>query len=334
MQTAAVFRYGDGGVPPPGAAQAGVPLPSGPARIAVAGHAACQTACADLALQDIRPDRSLAAALEKVAALRAQPNGPRMMLYTGGRLAAGLDATAATRDTARYASLLASAPVPVYPAVSETDAEAGVSPFRTSFANFLAPFGGGPPAPGVDSSRIPGAPPAPGARTHYAFDSIGPEGALRVIVIDNSSGSLEESDPHQNPLEAQRPWLAATLADARARGIPAIVVGSRDLNSRSSPRLNTATDGDVTARMLVEGGASAYFFERPEENRAYQISGGAADSIPAFGTGTLGYRSTISDPGSTNGASSLFGDSGYLLAEIDLDASATPSPTARRPECG
>ena len=43
--------------------------------------------------------------------------------------------------------------------------------------------------------------------------------------------------------------------------------------------------------MLVEGGASAYFFERPEENRAYQISGGAAGSIPAFGTGTLGYRS-------------------------------------------
>ena len=128
---------------------------AGPARFAVAGHAACQTACADLALQDIRPDRSLAAALEKVAALRAQPNGPRMMLYTGGRLAAGLDATAASRETARYASLLASAPVPVYPAVSEADADAGASPFRTSFANFLAPFGGGPPAPGVDSTHIP-----------------------------------------------------------------------------------------------------------------------------------------------------------------------------------
>ena len=85
--------------------------------------------------------------------------------------------------------------------------------------------------------------------------------------------------------------------------------------------------------MLVEGGASAYFFERPEENRAYQISGGAADSIPAFGTGTLGYRSTISDPGSPNGASSLFGDSGYLLAEVDADAAQPASRTVRRSAC-
>ena len=63
VQTAAVFRDGDEGQPPPGAAQAPVPLPAGPARFAVAGHAACEMPCVDLALQDIRPDRSLASAL-------------------------------------------------------------------------------------------------------------------------------------------------------------------------------------------------------------------------------------------------------------------------------
>ena len=79
-------------------------------------------------------------------------------------------------------------------------------------------------------------------------------------------------------------------------GIPAIVVGSRDLNTRFTPRLNVASDGDETARLLVDGGASAYFFERPEENRVYRIPGGASDTIPSFGTGTLGYRSPLSDP--------------------------------------
>ena len=88
-------RPDGGGVPlrrrecrPPGAAASPVGLPAGPARFAVGGHAACQAPCADLALQDIRPDRSLVSALAKVAGLRAQPNGPRMMLYTGGRLGA------------------------------------------------------------------------------------------------------------------------------------------------------------------------------------------------------------------------------------------------------
>ena len=48
------------------------------------------------------------------------------------------------------------------------------------------------------------------------------------------------------------------------------MIGSRDLNSRFTPRLNVATDGDEIAALLVDGGASAYFFERPEENRIYR----------------------------------------------------------------
>ena len=35
---------------------------------------------------------------------------------------------------------------------------------------------------------------------------------MRVIVIDNSQGSLAASDPYQNPVDAQAPWLERMLA--------------------------------------------------------------------------------------------------------------------------
>ena len=334
VQTAAVMRIGERVTAVPGAAEAGVPLPAGPVRLAVGGHAACEDPCADLALQDIRPDQSLTAALGKVANLRAQPGGPRMMLYTGGRLGAGVDARVAPREMTRYASLLGSQPVPVYPAMSATDVRVA-NLFKGTFANFFAPFGGGAAPPGVDTSHVPGPPAGPGARTHYAFDSGGPDGTVRVIVIDNSAGSLAASGPHQNPLEDQAAWLQATLLDAKARGIPAVVMGSRDLNQRFSPRLNVADDGDAVARILIDGGASAYFFERPEENRAYTLTGGGPGSIPAFGTGTLGYRSHVNDPNNPTTANALFGDSGFLVAEVDVTQTQPvhePGAGARPPD--
>ena len=118
---------------------------------------------------------------------------------------------------ARYASLMASQPVPVYPAVSATDV-AAASPFRSVVRQLLRAVRrrrAAPPAWTRPASAAP--PPAPGARTHYAFDSAGPEGTVRVIVIDNSAGSLAASNAHQNPLEDQRPWLAGDAARTRRR---------------------------------------------------------------------------------------------------------------------
>ena len=64
VRTAAVFRYGAGAGAAPGAAGSRpVPMPAGPIRLAVAGHAECDSACADLRPQGLGPDRSLAAAL-------------------------------------------------------------------------------------------------------------------------------------------------------------------------------------------------------------------------------------------------------------------------------
>ncbi|MDQ6751197.1 MAG: hypothetical protein M3Z33_10645, partial [Actinomycetota bacterium] len=315
VQTAGVYRYGaSAGAAPVAAGGSPVALPAGPARFALAGHAACESACADLAGQGLAPDRTLATTLGKVGSLAAQGNGPRFLLYAGGRLKAGQALTG--READRYAGLLGNSPLPVFAALSAADSAAGGGgPFKSAFAGFNAPFGSGGAPPGVDGAGIPGAPPGPGARTHYAFDSSGSGGRVRIVVIDNSAGSLAASDPHQNPAEPQLPWLSAVLADARARGIPAVVMGSRDLNTRIAPSLNTAGDGAQVARALVDGGASAYLFERPEENRTYRIPGGSAQTIPSFGTGTLGYRSPVS--GSSSQADALFGDAAFLLTEVD-----------------
>lgn len=313
VQTAAVFRYGGGAAAPPAAGRAAVPMPPGPVRLAVAGHAECDATCAELSPQAIGPDRTLGAALQTVAAMGE--NGPRALLYTGNRVKGGLGAA----DAGRYAQLLGSTGVPVYPALGSNDATGGLGAanFETAFAAFPAPLGTGPAPAGVATAGIPGAAPGPGARTHYAFDSSGPGGTVRVIVIDNSLGSLAASDPHQNPAEPQLPWLVAVLADARAAGIPTIVMGNRSLNANFTPKLNVASDATEVAQALVAGGASAYFFDRPEENRAMQIPAGSAQTIPSYGIGSLGYRSQVSGAIGLEVADSLFGDAGVLVVELD-----------------
>jgi len=317
VRTAAIFRYGSSAAASPAAAGTrAVPMPAGPARFAVAGHAQCDSACADLAPQSLGPDRTLAAALRTVAAMRGG-TGPRALLYTGNRVESGLGPA----DAARYAALLGAEPgLPVFPALGSNDVAAGgAETFQDAFAGFPAPFGSAAAPSGISTSGIPGAAPDPSeARTHYAFDSAGPGGTVRVVVIDNSLGSLAASDLHQNPAEAQLPWLEAVLDDARARGIPAVAVGNRSLNTSFTPKLNVAGDGGQVAAALVDGGASAYFFDRPEENRAVRIPAGAPETIPSFGTGTLGYRSQISGAVGLEVADSLFGDSGVMVLEVDV----------------
>jgi len=331
VRTAGIYRFGaDAGTPPPTTGTATVPLPAGPARFALAGHARCERPCADLAPQALGPDRTLTSALARIAAL-GRDSGPRALLYTGGRSAAGLTG----KEAARYASLLSSAPsLPVFAALGAGDqAGGGAAAHSAAFGSSPAPFGAGATPAGVSTAGIPGAAPGPGARTHYAFDTDGAGGRVRIIVIDNSAGSLAASDPHQNPAEPQRPWLASVLADARGKGIATVVMGSRDLNTRFVPQLGPATDGTEIAQLLVDGGASAYVFDRPEENRSYRIPSGGAQTIPSFGSGTLGYRSPLAGLTSGTSPDSLFGDSGYLLLEVDAarrDAATNRAPVSAR----
>jgi hypothetical protein len=108
-------------------------------------------------------------------------------------------------------------------------------------------------------------------------------------------------------------------------------MGNRSLNTSFTPKLNVASDGNEVAQALVAGGASAYLFDRPEENRAIRIPAGAASTIPSFGIGTLGYRSPISGAVGQSSPDSLFGDSGVMLLEIgDPAAGSNVAPVGVR----
>jgi hypothetical protein len=334
VQTASVARFAPAGSPesPPAEGEASIGLDTGAVTFAVAGHASCDGPCSLLAGGGLGPDRAVSALTTTLGRLSGQPGAPRALLYTGGRLPVTSPVATPLADAARLAGLLAQAPLPVYAAASAADTLGGTAgTFRTAFAGLPAPFGSGALPDGVTPAGA--ADTDLGTRTHYAFDSAGAGGTVRVVVIDNSRGSLAASDPYQVPLEPQEGWLRAVLKDARARGIPAVVVGSRDLNTRFVPRSNLASDGDQVAQLLVEEGASAYLYERPEEQRVTQVPAGAAQTIPEYGTGSLGYRSPIANAVTDNQADAIFGDSGYLLVSVDVtrrDPSTNRAPVRAR----
>ncbi len=185
-----------------------------------------------------------------------------MLLYTGGRLA-----PEETLDRARSRALRRAAPAGrprIRRAVRgrhrgrhRRPRSAARSRGRRHRSASARPRPGVTPLPG-------GAAAVPGARTHYAFDSAGSGGTVRVIVIDNSRGSLAASDPLPEPARAaDARGCGAALADARANGIPAIVVGSRDLNSRFQPSLNVATDADEVAQAAGRRGRLGVLLRAP-----------------------------------------------------------------------
>ena len=268
--------------------------------------------------------------------MATRPHGPAAFVSTGSRIRPGSGVEGDPSEEARYAELLRSrSGLPTYTAVAEGDVAGGsVSAFGASFAGAPAPMGSGDSGSSISRAAVPSTGRTrPGALTHYAFDVANDDGAVRVVVIDNSSGSLVASDGHQNPAEPQEQWLANVLDDAAAKQIAAIVVGSRDLNSRAKPALNLADDADRIAALLVAHGASAYFFDRPEENRTARVPAGASSTLPEFGTGALGYRSSVQNASSLGIPDALFGSAGFLLAEVDSarrDATTNVAPVAVR----
>ncbi|HWH93625.1 MAG TPA: hypothetical protein VNT03_07175, partial [Baekduia sp.] len=312
VDTAAVERYAISNPEhSPAQAQSAVPMSAGPARLLVGGNAACQDPCAGLDQLQLMPERTLAQATTQAAAMAADPDGPRALLYTGGRVAPGSTVGAEPQAEAdRLAALLGGTggALPVFAAVAPADAAGDTSaPFQRAFAGSPQPFGTGAAAAGTAPVVLGAAPAAGLARTHYAADVQTGGGTVRVVVIDNAAGSLADSDPLQNPAEPQAAWLVGVLEDARRHGTPAIVVGSRSLDPGDGSE--AATDGGAVAALLRDHGASAYVYDSPERNRASTVPAGSGDGIPAFGSGTLGYRSTTTRPG--------FDVPGLLMLEID-----------------
>ncbi|HEX7290630.1 MAG TPA: hypothetical protein VF250_05810, partial [Conexibacter sp.] len=284
VATAAMARYAPADPEPPPAQRAEpIATPPGVARLLLGGHARCEEPCDGLDQLALMPDRTLAQAVARASAWAAQPNGPSALLYvSGGAPQEG--------EASRLARLLApaTAALSVFAAVPTSG---GAS---AALAGFPGPLGG--------SGGVPA--------THYAADVATPAGSVRVIAIDNAAGSLAASDPQQSPPEPQRPWLVQQLRDARAAGVPAVVMGVRSLNRFEPDQSLVASDADDVARLLRDEGASAYLYDAAEAQRAATIPAGDARGIPTYGSGTLGYRQPAD-------ATLGFGVPGLLLLELD-----------------
>ncbi len=115
--------------------------------------------------------------------------------------------------------------------------------------------------------------------------------------------SAQNSHTGQRQVSAEElAWVARELT-----GGPTVVVGSGDL-----PR--EYAEGQLNAREVVQtleaGKASAYFFDAPEQNVQETLTG-SPGSIPAYGSGTLGYVNVLAEE---NGG--FIGQSGFLVAEV------------------
>jgi hypothetical protein len=211
----------------------------------------------------------------------------RAFLYAGPRVTTGIGHGSVpvpyAREFARYAAVL-SGPLSAYAVASPSDRGPGNEcEFQQVFSYPWA-------EPGVE-----------GCPSYYAFDSPGPAGAapVRVIMLDES-GEVDTK---------QREWLEGELGEAGSEKHPAIVVGNADLNAEIAAGQGAAA---AVAQALVDGGASAYFYDSPEQNIKLQLRVGSR-SIPTFGSGTLGYVSA------TNAKKSDFiGQMGFLLAQVDV----------------
>jgi hypothetical protein len=322
-QTSSVERYQQSGTPT-GVEAAPVALNPGDATFAIGGHAQCADPCADRSLARVGPQVWLGSALAL-----AKQIGVRAFLYAGPYVAEG--SVSGHRsipidfgdELERFASILASsAPgLGVFPAVApqeldeRPEEQGSEATFERVFSGFPQPLGGGPPLPGLA--------PAPEGRSqeqctigaqcaYYAFDSEGPAGTVRVIVLDESRAEVGAT---------QLEWLGGQLRSAKGSHEPAIVLGSAKL---------TGTSGANVVRMLLGGGncladacASAYFYDAPEANERQTLQLGS-EQIPAYGTGTLGY---------VNAENELRGDfhgaSGILLGQVEFATYDTTTNLAK-----
>jgi hypothetical protein len=301
IQSAQALRLGSGAAPPQSSAP--ISTPRGEATFAVGGNAQCQGPCVNLLNEGVGPDVWLSNAV----ATAARIPGLRGFMYTGARVAGA----AFTRSQEEFVRELqayrddlgAAGSLPVRAAVSPSDLDSlGTTATFDSVLGSFAPAG-----------SVPAGTSAPPAGTAaYAFDSAGAGGTVRVIVLDYSHAVLGN---------VQLGWLATQLAQARAAGVPAIVIGNADVAIRDGIH---APDAEEVEGVLLRGGASAYLFDSRGENR-FAVLGSGANSIPAFGTGTLGYIPNPTHP------EEFLGASGILLLSVDVthrDARTNRAPVA------
>lgn len=286
-QTASVWRYDAGGsAKSPAVTTAPVSLPAKPDTVGFAffSSAVCKFECGGTI--DAQPDVNLRAVAEQVATFGAQPGGPAFALFGGN--ARNRNAS----DFGYLPSLLAPlGRVPLYAALGPLDSALGVDdplqPWSDAFAEAPAPFGPGP-APDAITPLGSGSP-AGSVNRFYAFDAAQNGGRLRVIVLDNSKGSLEDSAPGQTE------WLQGVLADAAAGALPVVVVAAQAL------RVGGARDGRETATLLARAGVLGVFTTYPADTQHPQLNERRSvpenaepgePTIPEYEGAAMGYQET------------------------------------------
>jgi hypothetical protein len=310
LDTADIARYRDA-TPAPGVSPVAITTGEKMATFAVGGNATCAAPCANRAEAGIGPDVWLQAALARAGGITGPSGGSpsvRGFLYTGARLPSPLaingpkeasDRILYGYELERYAGVLHSDPVvPAYPVA--TSSELNEAKGEEAFTGALT----GLPFP---ESPCPGC-----QHAYYSFTSGSAEERVQIIVLDNSA----QVD------DAQLAWLASQLQAAEGANVPAIVVGSADLNAEI--RGGSARAFQV-AQTIVQGHASAYFYDSPEENVAIPLRAGGGE-VPAYGSGTLGYVTVTHER-----SEAFLGASGFLVVEVNAQSAARDPRTGRWP---
>ena len=342
LETADVERYPADGVAPTVAGQAVVPLrppaptgggtspspPAGYATFAVGGHAECVAPCASRSLAGVGPQTWLASAVALASKI-----GVRAFLYTGPSVTEGQVsghrsiAIPFTKEIAQTASILASGSVPPFVAAAPQDLDARPEREGTEAGfeqAFAAPFPQAGPTAG-NGSAANCADTVNCQAAYYAFASTGAGGAVRVIVLDDTSGEVSD---------AQLGWLEGELRSAKEAREPAIALGAADIaaemnagDARAGELAKTLVTGSRTGSLCNErspcDSASAYFYDAAQENVRKPLRDGG-ESIESFGSGTLGYVEAANEQ-----RGDFHGASGILLAQVNV---ATRNGSSNRAE--
>jgi hypothetical protein len=315
LETADVERYPTEQATPDGVGTSSIAATSSEATFAIGGGAACAAPCATRAEAKLGPDVWLEHAIQTAASINKQPgseNVVRDFFYTGPRLANRNETSEKpifpySEELERYRQVLGGdSSLPAYPVIAPTELDEAnrEGPFEAAFEGEL-------PAGRTCAGGTPG------CHSAYALRTPGPAGQVRVIVLDESSFVGDE----------QLKWLEAELEEAKSEKEPAIAIGNKNVKAQSETPGPEEGPARELATVLVFGkrahqaratdGASAYFYDQPEENVKGKLSVGG-ESIDIFGSGTLGYINVASEQQNT----AFLGSSGFLLAKVN----AQPAP--------
>jgi photosystem II stability/assembly factor-like uncharacterized protein len=317
--TASIWRYDTAGSAVASALTSSAPtLPAKTGNVSFAFFTSpmCRVQCASA--PDAQPDVNLTAAAGQIATYAQQPGGPAFAMLGGNargptderERAAGEGAV----DFAHLLSLLAPLHgLPTFAALGPFDYVKGQSdetqPWAEAFADAPAPFGSGSQANGITPVSAGASTPSGIVHRYYSFDASQNGATLRVIVLDNSRGSLEGTVP------GQMAWLEQQLAEAN--GMPVVAIAAEPLRENGT---GVASDGSSVAALLARSGVLALFTanglsQLDEHHLIPEDAPSGAAQIPEYEGAALGYQ----EPGN-NGVMWYFVSVNTQARQVNVEA--------------